>query len=172
MILLSLAAGAAVTLYRNDLVHGAMRSIGQEGAYVKLETALGGPSFGTPRAVQQMAAASAALTATSTLEAPAASPSLPSTSTVATTSSPATTTATSEPAPATPAPETKTAASASEPPKPTEAPHHDPPKAAAPAPRPAAHASAPETVDPVFKTPKKGKKGGKGSEYDPLNPSL
>jgi len=27
-------------------------------------------------------------------------------------------------------------------------------------------------IDPVFKTPKKGKKGGKGSEYDPLNPSL
>jgi hypothetical protein len=137
LILLSLAAGAAVTLYRNDLVHGAMRSIGQEGSYVKLETALGGPSFGTPRAVEQMAAATAAITAAAPVSGSATTESSTST------------------------------ASTSETPKPAEA----APRPAA-ASRPAPHAaSAPEKVDPVFKTPKKGKKG-KGSEYDPLNPSL
>lgn len=181
MILVSLAAGAAVTLYRNDLVHAAMHSIGQEAAFVKLESALGGPSFGTPRAVEQMAAATLALTAS----APASetTPSTTSTSTGASTgdsSKPAETGAAESPKPA------ETAAA--EAPKPAEKPAAEPtksepsksePSKSASAPKtslavahPAPHAaSTPENVDPVFKTPKKGKKG-KGSEYDPLNPSL
>jgi len=180
VILLSLAAGAAVTLYRNDIVHAAMHSIGQEGTFVKLESALGGPSFGTPRAVQQMAAAAAAVTAsvpvseTSTTQ---GSPSTTSTSTGAT--SPASTGESPKPAETAAPPAPKAAeTSAPEPAKPAETPKPEAakaasaPKTAAAAPRPTPHAtSAPEKVDPVFKTPKKGKKG-KGSEYDPLNPSL
>jgi hypothetical protein len=178
VILLSLAAGAAVTLYRNDLVHAAMRSIGQEGTYVKLESALGGPSFGTPRAVQQMAAAAAALTATSASDAPSAVATPTSTTTPASTSSPAapsTASPAADSAPTAPSTDAKVQASAapSEPAKPAEAPRHPETTKAVSSPRPTPHASGPETaVDPVFKTPKKGKKGGKGSEYDPLNPSL
>jgi len=167
VILLSVAAGAAVTLYRNDLVHAAMRSIGQEGSYVKLESALGGPSFGTPRAVQQMAAA-AALVSTPATDAP--------TTAVATSTgvapAPSTASPASDPAPAAPASEAKPSAP-SEPSKPAQAARApEPPKSVA-APRPTPHATSSDTqVDPVFKTPKKGKKAGKGNEYDPLNPSL
>ncbi|HEX5098971.1 MAG TPA: GYF domain-containing protein [Polyangiaceae bacterium] len=170
LILLSLAAGAAVTLYRNDLVHGAMRSIGQEGSYVKLETALGGPSFGTPRAVEQMAAATAAITAAAPVSGSATTESSTSTASTSETPKPA------ETAAAEPAKPAETAAA--EPSTSTETPKPEASKPAEAAPRPAAAsrpaphaASAPEKVDPVFKTPKKGKKG-KGSEYDPLNPSL
>jgi hypothetical protein len=180
VILFSLAAGAAVTLYRNDIVHAAMHSIGQEASFVKLESALGGPSFGTPRAVEQMAAATAAITASAPVSGtttPEASPATTATSTD--TASPASTSESPKPAETAAAEPPKAApAATTEPVKPAEPPHPEaskPPaaqKAAAPASRPTPHAaSTPETVDPVFKTPKKGKKG-KGSEYDPLNPSL
>ena len=168
LVVLALAAGAAVTLYRNDLVHAAARSVGQERAYVQLENALGGPGFGTPRAVAQMAAAAAVLTAATDA---APTPSAPSTATAAA--------ATSEPSSA--ATSTTTAAPTPEPAA-KAAPPAPPPaeKSVAPAPhaapaRAASHAAAssPEkNIDPVFKTPKKGKKGGKGNEYDPLNPTL
>jgi len=178
IVVVAFAAGAAVTLYRNDLVHAAARSMGQETSFLKLEQALGGPSFGTPRAVEQMAAAAASITAASATSAPTttvATPSIPAapstpeaTATTAATAAPTatsasapTTTATSEPAPTTTA--------HAEPP-----PQASKPAAAAPAhaaaARPAA-TSSPDKIDPVFKTPKKGKRG-KGSEYDPLNPSL
>ncbi len=174
LILLSLAAGAAVTLYRNDLVHGAMRSIGQEGSFVKLESALGGPSFGTPRAVEQMAAATAAITAAAPVSGSTTAESSPSTASTSN-GPPRPAPKPAETAAAEPAKAAETAAA--EPSKPAETPRPaSKPAEAAPRPaaasRPAPHAaSAPEKVDPVFKTPKKGKKG-KGSEYDPLNPSL
>jgi GYF domain 2 len=177
VLVLALAAGAAVTLYRNDLVHAAARSVGREATFLQLEQALGGPGFGTPRAVEQMAAAAAALTATS--ETPslaptktsttATSPSEPSAeATAATTSlhggdapSAATT------APAEPASTTVNAPAKPIAPKPAAALQHAAPAHAAPA-----HASrTADSVDPVFKAPKKGKKA-QGSEYDPLNPSL
>ena len=196
VVFLAFAAGAAVTLYRNDLVHAAARSVGHESSYFELERALGGPSFGTPRAVEQMAAAAAALTATSETAAPS-SPAIPaptatstsgasSPSTATTTTSPTTTTASdahasdgahatvqadttsaeraaahTEPASVKSAP-VKTAAA-----RPAAVTHSAPAHASA-----SSHASSSDDVDPVFKTPKKGKKAGKASEYDPLNPTL
>jgi hypothetical protein len=47
-----LIAGVGVTLYRNDVLRQAAVSYGQEKTYLKVEAALGGPGFGTPRAVQ------------------------------------------------------------------------------------------------------------------------
>ena len=49
VIALALAAGAAVTLYRNAAVHAAALSMGQEKSYLELETALGGPPSGLSR---------------------------------------------------------------------------------------------------------------------------
>jgi hypothetical protein len=62
---LALLAGVGVTLYRNDVLRDAAHSIHQDGLYAQLEQRLGGPSFGTLRAVEQsangeVAAASAA----------------------------------------------------------------------------------------------------------------
>jgi hypothetical protein len=160
VVVVALAAGAAVTLYRNAVVHAAAKSMGQEAAYLNLETALGGPSFGTPRAVEKMAESSRAL-----LESIAATPA----PTVAATSTP-------EPAPA-PAP----VAAA---PKPEETPAAKPATTSTPEPAPARPAAgsgptrpvsatrspaASKEPAPIFKAPKKGKKG---NEYDPLNPNL
>lgn len=47
-------AGLGLTLYRNDVLREAAASAGQATNYQKLETALGGPSFGTPRAVDAL----------------------------------------------------------------------------------------------------------------------
>ncbi len=190
LVVVALAAGAAVTLYRNDLVHAAARSVGSEAKYLELEKALGGPSFGTPRAVEQMAAAAAALTsetpalAPTATTAPASTSVSPSTPGTASTASPGTTstgtdttahagdttTASDKSASDTSAP-TKPAAS-----KPVSAPAHAAPAHAAPthaAPtRAASHAAAaPDKPDSMFAAPKKGKKA-KGSDYDPLNGSL
>jgi hypothetical protein len=57
---LAMVAGLAVTLYRNDVVRGAAHSARLDAAYAKLEQALGGPSFGTPRSVEGLTAAAAA----------------------------------------------------------------------------------------------------------------
>lgn len=157
IVLLAFAAGAAVTLYRNDLVHAAARSVGQEGAYLKLETALGGPSFGTPRAVEEMAAAAQAL-------APAEAPTLPAAAPAPAPSAEPSATSSAEPV--------KMAESSAE-----DAPHHGAPAAtsrsprrSAPSPRPARrHVAPPSHATPVFNAPKKK---SKGSEFDPLNPSL
>jgi len=189
LVVVALAAGAAVTLYRNDLVHAAARSVGSEASYLQLEKALGGPSFGTPRAVEQMAAAAAALTSTSEAPAPLTVPA--PTSTSASTSTPttaATNTEASRPSDTTPStPSTSTPAATStsnttsasattstaDKPaasKPQSAPAH----AAHAAPTHAAPthaAAAPEKPDAMFAAPKKGKKA-KGSDYDPLNGSL
>jgi hypothetical protein len=174
IVVLAFAAGAAVTLYRNDLVHAAARSMGQEASFFKLEQALGGPSFGTPRAVEQMAAAAASITAASAATAPPSTPAAPSTPEPT-----ATTTATATAAPAAPSAPAPTTTASSEPPPATTAHAEPPPQASKPAAAAPAHAAAsrpapassPDKIDPVFKTPKKGKRS-KGSEYDPLNPSL
>jgi hypothetical protein len=170
IVAFAFAAGLAVTLYRNDIVHAAARNIGQESTYLKLEHALGGPSFGTPRAVETMAAAAAAI-ATSPSPSPSSPVAAPTTPTAATTSTTSTTTspvATTTPEPAAPS---TPAATAPEPAKATKAAPAEAPRSAPAAHRPASNAQSSPEVDPVFKTPKKGKKG-KGNEYDPLNPSL
>ena len=48
-----------MTVYRNGLVRDLARSSGQEAIYGRLEAAVGGPSFGTPRAVEQLDVAAA-----------------------------------------------------------------------------------------------------------------
>jgi len=153
VIVLALAAGAAVTLYRNAVVHAAAQSMGQEKSYLELETALGGPAFGTPRAVDRMTDATRSLvnSVSAAAAAPPAAPSLPSP------------VKESEPSEA-PAAAAK--------PAPTSA-----PVAAAPSPRPQAPAAVVRTSsrsepDPLMTSPKKGKKAGKASEYDPLNGNL
>ena len=53
--LLSVAviAGVGISLYRNDVVRDAAQSLHQEPLFKRLESALGGPAFGTLRAVEQ-----------------------------------------------------------------------------------------------------------------------
>jgi hypothetical protein len=60
--LLSLAAiaGVSITLYRNGVVREVATSVHQEALYARLEASLGGPSFGTLRAVEQNTSAQAA----------------------------------------------------------------------------------------------------------------
>ncbi len=98
VVAFALLAGVGVTLYRNDVLHQAARSAGQEATYLQLERALGGPGFGTPRAIQvltdaQPTLAAAALTpsATSTAlghDSSALGVTKPSTSTTTTTTTP------------------------------------------------------------------------------------
>ncbi len=161
VVVLSVLVGAGVTLYRNDVVHAAANSMGQTASFLKLETALGGPGFGTPRAVEKM------MERPKLPADPVATP-LPTTTAAATT------------APTTPAPQAEAPKPPiPEPAKTAAAPAPEPPKAAAPTPAPRAAAPAARSgggfgvTDPdnVFKQPKKGKKA-KGSDYDPLNPSL
>src|SRR5882724_1890290 len=54
---LALAAGASVTLYRNDVVRDAAHSLHQDGLYARLQQALGGPSFGTLASLEQSGSA-------------------------------------------------------------------------------------------------------------------
>jgi hypothetical protein len=160
VVVAALAAGAVVTLYRNAVVHAAARSVGQEAAYLNLETALGGPSFGTPRAVEKMADSSRAL-----LESIAAAPSAPVPAAVA----PAATSESAAPAPV-------AAAKTEEPARPAALPAATSvkPAAASGATRPVSASmprspAASKEPAPVFKAPKKK---SKGNEYDPLNPNL
>ena len=60
-IILAAIVGLTITLYRNELLYAGARTVGQESTYLRLEAALGGPGFGTPRAVESMAKAAAAL---------------------------------------------------------------------------------------------------------------
>ncbi len=160
-IVLAAIVGLTITLYRNDVLHAMSRTVGQEAAYLKLEQALGGPGFGTPRAVEPMAKAAAALaeitplpepTTTSKSDSSSSSDSIGSSngsSSGATTQAKATATPT-------PAPEVKKVATPA--PQPQSAP------------KPVARPEA-DTPNPVFKQPK-GAKKAKGNEFDPLNPSL
>jgi len=162
VVLVALAAGAVVTLYRNGMVHAAAKSMGQESAYSNLETALGGASFGTPRAVEKMTESSRTLLE-SIATASALEPARPAAAAAPTsTSAPEPVAAkAAEPAP-TAKPNESLAAAAKAATGPTK-----PVSATAPAPRPAAVAKEPPSP---FKTPK-GKKG-KGNEFDPLNGNL
>jgi hypothetical protein len=54
LVRLALAAGLLMTVYRNDFVTEMARSAHQEPAFEQLEQRLGGPSFGTVRAVQAL----------------------------------------------------------------------------------------------------------------------
>jgi hypothetical protein len=51
LVAAAVLAGAVVTLYRNDLLRDLAHRAGQDAAYERLEVALGGPAFGTPRSV-------------------------------------------------------------------------------------------------------------------------
>ncbi len=57
---LALLSGVGVSLYRNDVLRDAARSLHQEGLYAQLEQRLGGPSFGTLRSVEQSTASMSA----------------------------------------------------------------------------------------------------------------
>jgi len=46
--------GVLVILQRNGVVHSVLASAGAQSAYASLETALGGPGFGTPGAVEAL----------------------------------------------------------------------------------------------------------------------
>jgi hypothetical protein len=61
---LAAVAGLGVTLYRNGIVREAATRVHQEALYARLETALGGPAFGTLRAVEQNAAVQSSSSAT------------------------------------------------------------------------------------------------------------
>ncbi|XYH99573.1 DUF4339 domain-containing protein [Sorangium sp. So ce1128] len=54
MLALSIVAGLMVTLYRNDVLLDAARSAGREKVYLKVESTLGGPAFGTPRSLAKL----------------------------------------------------------------------------------------------------------------------
>jgi len=54
---LALIAGVGVTAYRNDYLREGAHAAHQDALYARLETALGGPAFGTVRALEQAAAA-------------------------------------------------------------------------------------------------------------------
>ncbi|MEI9941316.1 MAG: DUF4339 domain-containing protein [Pseudomonadota bacterium] len=57
LIGLSLLAGVGVTAYRNDFVREGAHAAHQDALYARLESALGGPAFGTVRALEQSSAA-------------------------------------------------------------------------------------------------------------------
>jgi hypothetical protein len=170
LVVVALAAGAVVTLYRNAVVHAAAKSMGQEKTYLNLETALGGPSFGTPRAVERMTESSKALVESAASVAASITTQASPVNTVPAVMAPST------PAPIAAAPQAAAPAA-------TQAAPAAPQKVAESAPktgatRPASvstpmsrPAPAAKESESVFGAPKKGKKA-KGNEFDPLNPNL
>jgi hypothetical protein len=48
--------GLLITLHRNGVMASLFASAGQAAAYESLETTLGGPGFGTPRAIDALLA--------------------------------------------------------------------------------------------------------------------
>jgi hypothetical protein len=162
VVVLSVVVGLGVTLYRNDLVHAAAGSLGQSATVLKLESALGGPGFGTPRAVERMMTRPKV-----ELESPPSPVTAPTTVATTAPTSASTSAAAEAPRAAAPTPEPPKAATptaASKPPPASAA--GTPVRGGAPASRSTGGVQDP---DGVFKQPKKGKKG---NEYDPLNPSL
>lgn len=155
-IVLAAIVGLTVTLYRNDVLHAGARTVGQEANYLKLEQALGGPGFGTPRAVEPMAKAAAALAEIAPLPMPTSTSTSDSSSSTSSSRDSSTTSTTPKPT-ATATPEAKKAT----------APMPQPQSAT----RPAVARPEADTPNPVFKQPK-GAKKAKGNEFDPLNPSL
>jgi hypothetical protein len=53
---LALLAGVGITAYRNDYLREGAHAAHQDALYARLETALGGPAFGTLRALEQSTA--------------------------------------------------------------------------------------------------------------------
>lgn len=76
LIGLALIGGASVCLYRNGLVQQAATSLHREALFERLEGALGGPAFGTLRAVEQRSSSASSIPLTSSVSAsrPAAEP--------------------------------------------------------------------------------------------------
>jgi hypothetical protein len=60
---LAVVAGLAITLYRNGVLRDLAVSTRQETAFLSLESALGGPGFGTPRAIDALPKATTAAAA-------------------------------------------------------------------------------------------------------------
>jgi hypothetical protein len=166
-IILAAIVGLTITLYRNELLYAGARTVGQESNYLRLEAALGGPGFGTPRAVESMAKAAAALPDLPPAPVPT---STYKSSSVTSESGSSSRTTTATTAAATAAAMTKPAStSLSEAARGAAAPRAaQPAPVSRPSPAPRAEAEAP---NPVFKQPK-GAKRAKGNEFDPLNPSL
>jgi hypothetical protein len=154
LIGLAMVAGLGVSLHRNGTLQSTLASAGQTATYENLEKSLGGPGFGTPRAVEVLVAKTPAV-----VEAPLVA--------VNTTVSPST------PAPeATPEPESKPSSPSGGRPlvAETSAPKAEKvEKRSAPV-RPAAASRQAAAPAPVRKASLKKSKGG--NEYDPLNPSL
>ena len=57
LVFVALLAGVSVTAYRNDFLRDAAHQAHQDALYTRLEAALGGPAFGTLRALEESAAA-------------------------------------------------------------------------------------------------------------------
>ena len=152
-IVFAAIVGLVITLYRNDVIHAGARTVGQEAAYLKLETALGGPGFGTLRAVEPMAKAAAALQEIAPLPAPTSTSKYEASNSDSSDSSST--------------PSTKVATPSRPEPKQL-APAAPQPQAAS---RSVATRPVADTANPVFKQPK-GAKKAKGHEFDPLNPNL
>jgi len=53
LVVLAVLCGLGITLYRNDILRQAAARYGQAGLYSRLETAVGGPGFGTLRSIEQ-----------------------------------------------------------------------------------------------------------------------
>jgi hypothetical protein len=66
---LSLVTGVCVTAYRNDFVREGAHAAHQDALYARLESALGGPAFGTVRALEQRTGAEPTIEASSSNEA-------------------------------------------------------------------------------------------------------
>lgn len=196
VLALAMIAGLAVTLYRNDVVRNLARSARLDGVYAKLEGALGGPSFGTPRSVETLTAAALTLPETNAAPSPSAAPAAaPPPSSPAAPSAERATEKAAEPAgKGTPAvvsleslplegaaPADKTAAPAarpavtekaapaakSEPEKPSGPPTLDDAIRSAVGPR----AGKAKAAAPASAPAKKTRRGG-ASDFDPLNPKL
>lgn len=158
LIGMAMLAGLGVSLHRNGTVQGVLASAGQTSTYENLEKSLGGPGFGTPRAVEVLVAKTPAVAEAVTAVAVNTTVS-PSTPAPETTPAPASETKPSEPAGG--------RALVAE----TSAPKAEKvEKRAAPVRPAAANRQSAAAPAPVRKASLKKSKGG--NEYDPLNPSL
>jgi hypothetical protein len=62
LIALAAVLGLLITLHRNGVLASLFASAGQAAAFERFETTLGGPGFGTPRAVEALVAKTPTLT--------------------------------------------------------------------------------------------------------------
>jgi len=177
---LALLGSLGVTAYRNDWMRPAALSVGREASYLQIERSLGGPGFGTPRAVQTLgssfgaaslgdAAAPAFTSSTTTERAPTTIPSPPPIAAPVVAAPTSTTTATaapttpSESAPTQREPERAAATKAT--------PERARPAAPAERPRPSTNSGSRRTSSDDSPPPSPAFKGS-GNKYDPLNGKL